>query len=95
MIRLSLHRSHAAIHEEEPVVHFEELAATGWEADLVVRIIPVDEVLHYRAALEQSDELTILELVGQGWNSTIWIDLEKPRLLLGVLRDIDLLNLVW
>ena len=47
-------------------------------------VIAVDEVLQDGTALENTDGLAVGEGVGQGGDAAVGVDLEKPRLLLGV-----------
>ena len=89
-----MHRAHASIQEEEPVVRLVELARALREADLVVFVVLSDQILHDGTALEQPDRFAICESVRKGRNAAIRVDLEEPRFLLGVFRDINLLNFV-
>jgi len=75
-------------------VHLIPLARSLRIADLVVRIILLDEVLHDGARLEEIDSLAISEGIRQGWNATIGIYGKEPGFFLGVLGDFDLLDLV-
>lgn len=47
----------------------------------MVSVVALDEVLHNRAALKQTDELAVGKGVGQGRDAAIGVDLEEPWLL--------------
>lgn len=59
----------------------------------MLRVIAVREVLQDGAALKDADGLAIGESVCEGRNATIGVDLEEPRLLLGVLADLNVCRL--
>ncbi len=95
VISLSLHGPDPSIEEEEPVVDFVSLAATGRIGDLVlVLIVLLDQVLHDAAGFEQADHLAIGKCVCESGNAAVWINLEKPGLFLGVGLDVDLVGFV-
>lgn len=54
--------------------HLNVLARSCWEADLVVAVVSLDQVLHNGPRFEDTDGLAIGEGVGQSWNSAIWVD---------------------
>ncbi len=94
LTRLTLHRTHASVLEEQPVVHLIPPTTTLGVRDLVLGIVAFNQILHDTARLKQIDGLAIGELVCQGWNAAIGVDGEKPILLLCVLADVDLLDLI-
>ena len=55
--------------EGEVQVYFNMFTSTVRERDLVVCVVAVDEVLHYRARFEKSDGFAICEGVCEGWNA--------------------------
>jgi hypothetical protein len=61
---LSLHRPNTRILEKEPVVHFVPLPRALGEADLVVRIVAIDQVLHDASRFEKVDAFAVGEGVG-------------------------------
>jgi len=77
-----------------PVSNLIRFSGAFGEADLVLGIITVYQVLHDTARLEEIDGLAIRKCVGQRWNAAIRIDGTKPRLFLGVFANFDLVNLV-
>jgi hypothetical protein len=91
---LTLHRSYTSILEEQPTVHLIPLPCSFRIANLVVFVVPGDEVLHDRSRLEEINLLSIRESVCKSWDASIGIDLKKPILLLRVLGYFDLLNFV-
>lgn len=64
------------------------------ETDLALLVVLVDKVLHDRARLKEVDLAAIFVDVGESRNAAVWIDLEEPRVLLLVLRELDFLHLV-
>lgn len=94
MVRLALHWPNPSIQEEQPIVDFVRFPRAFREAYEMFRIVLLDEILHDRAGFEKSDGLAILKAVSQSWNPTIWVDFEKPWLLLGVFNNINLVYLV-
>lgn len=58
-------------------------------------IIPLDQVLHDTTTLKQAESLTIVKGIGHGRDSAIRVDIEEPLLLLGVARNIDIMDFVW
>jgi hypothetical protein len=82
---LSLHRTNPRILKEQPVVHLIPLSRSLGIANLVLRIIPLDKVLHDAAALKQTDGIAIGEFVCQRGDAAIGVDLQEPRLFLRVL----------
>ena len=56
VVGLSLHRSDAGVHEEEPVVRLEVLFGAWWVADEVfLAVVCLNEVLHDAAGFEERD----------------------------------------
>ena len=94
MVGLSLHRAHAAVQEEKPVVDFIALAGTLGVGDLVLRVVLLDEVLQDGTGLEEADLLAVGEGVSHGWDAAVRVDLEEPGLLLGVFGSVDLVHFV-
>jgi hypothetical protein len=94
LTRLTLHRPNSSILEEQPVVHLVPLPGTPGEADLVLGVITVNQVLHYAPGLEEVDGLAIREGIGKCWDAAIGVDGAEPWLFLGVLADVDLVGLV-
>lgn len=95
VISLSLHGPDPSIEEEEPVVNFVRLTATGGIGDLVLDfIVLLDEILHDAAGLKEADRLAIGEGVCKSGNAAVWIDLEKPWLFLGVGLDVDFVDFI-
>ena len=64
-----------------PVVGFVVFSRAMRIRDLVVLVVPVDQVLHDGAALKEADAASIVEVVRQGGNPPIGIDFGKPGLL--------------
>ena len=75
MVCLALHRANAGIHEKEPVGDLNGFSAAGWEADFVILVISLDQVLHDAAAFENADFFAVGEGVGDGGDSAIRINL--------------------
>lgn len=70
--------------ETHPAGHLIVLPASGRKRNLVVRVVPVDQILQYGTALEDTNRLAIAERIDNGRDSTIGIDfVQKRRLLLG------------
>lgn len=46
---LPLHGADAGVLEKQPVVHFVPFAGTLSKADFVIRVVALDQVLHYAA----------------------------------------------
>jgi len=95
VVGLPLHRAHAPVQEEEPVVDFVAFARPFGVGDLVLGVVLLDEVLEDGAGLEEADLFAVGEGVGHGWDAAVRVDLEEPWLLLGVLGEIDFVDLVW
>ena len=57
--------------------------------NLPLRVVAVDEVLHDGAALKEIDLLAVGELVGDGGDAAIRVDLAEPGLLLGVFANFN------
>lgn len=89
-----LHWPDTRIHEVHPVVHLVALPAALGEADQVLGIVLLDEVLHDAPRLEQPDRLAIVECVRQRGNAAVGVDVEKPGLFLHVLRHLDFVGRV-
>lgn len=94
LTRLPLHRTNTGVLKEQPVVDFVRLPGTLGEADPVLGIIAVYQVLHDASRLEEIDCLAIRERVSQGGYTAIRIDGTKPRFFLGVFANLDLVDLV-
>lgn len=59
----------------------------------MLRVIAVREVLQNGAAFKDADGLAIGESVCEGGDATIGVDLEEPRLLLGVFANLNIRRL--
>ncbi len=94
VIGLALHRAQAGVLEEEPVGHLVVFTRARGKADTVVTVVLLDQILEDAAGLEDADRLAVGEGVGDGRDAPVRVDLEEPRLLLSVGRDVDVLNLV-
>jgi hypothetical protein len=95
LTRLSLHRAHSSVLEEEPVVRLIPLPRALRKANLVFGIIAFHQVLHDASRLEEIDWFAVGEGVSQCWNAPIGVDSAEPRFFLGIFADLDLLGLVW
>lgn len=60
----------------------------------MLRIVLLDEVLHYTPRLEEADQLAVIEGVCQSRNAAVGVDFEEPGLFLGVLGDVDFVDFV-
>ena len=60
----------------------------------MLRVVPLHKILHDGTRLEQVDRFAVRKRVRQSGNTAVGVDGEKPWLLLGILRDVDLFNLV-
>jgi hypothetical protein len=80
--------------KEQPVVHLIPLPRSFRIADLVVFVVPGNQILHDRSRLEEVDRLSVRECVCESWDAPVGVDLQEPILLLGVLRKFDLLNFI-
>lgn len=83
---------------KQPIVHFIVFTSTSREGELVVVVVLINEVMEYGARFEKSDRIIAGRVgprVGYSWNTTIGIDFEEPRLLLGILGDIYWDCFVW
>jgi hypothetical protein len=69
-------------------------SGTWWVGNLVVFVILFCEVLEDAAGFEKTYLLPIGEGVYKSWNASVRIDLEEPRLFLGVLANINVLDFV-
>ena len=94
VVCLSLHGSDARVEEEEPVVDLVRLTRALGVANEMIFVVLLDEILHDRARLEETNNLPISEGVCQSRDSTIGVDFEKPRLFLDVLSEIDMVRLI-
>ena len=74
---LSLHRPNTCVLKEQPIVHLIVLASSFGKADLVVRIISINEVLHDTARLEEIDGLAVGKVISQCWDAAIGVDLQE------------------
>jgi len=59
----------------------------------MLRVVPVDEILHNGTALEQPDRASVGKGVRQGGNPAIGVYFQEPVLLLGILAEVDPGNL--
>jgi hypothetical protein len=91
---LALHWAYTGVHEKQPVVHLVVLPRAFGEADFVLCVVALNEVLHDATALEEIDSLAISEGVGQSWDSSIGVDGSEPGLFLGVFADVDFVDFV-
>jgi hypothetical protein len=80
------------VHEQSH--HLVPLPRASREADLVLRIIALDQILHDTSRLEEIDRLAIGKGVGQGGDPAIGIDGTEPGLLLRVFADVDFVDFV-
>lgn len=80
--------------EKQPVVHLIPLPRALGIANLVLGIIPLDQVLHDASRLEEVDRLSVGEFISQGRNASIGVNLEEPRLLLCVFAYVDFVGIV-
>lgn len=94
LTRLSLHRSNACIHEEQPIVHLIVFPGAFGETDLVFWIIAIYEILHDASRLEEVDGFAISKGVGYGRDATIGVNGAEPWLLLRVFADVDLVGFI-
>lgn len=65
-----------------PTVHLVVLSRSLRVRQLVLLVVPFDQVLQNRATFKNSDGLPIGELISQGRDSTIGINFEIPWLLI-------------
>ena len=93
-VRLTLHWTYTSVLEEQPIIHLLCLARAARVRDLVIRVILLDKILQDASGFEQTDLLTVREGVRNGRDATIRIDFQEPGLLLGVLPNVDFVNLV-
>ena len=56
---------------------------------LVILVISVHEILQDGTAFPNLELLAVLVLVDDGWDATVGVDVEEPRLFLLMLREID------
>jgi hypothetical protein len=94
LTRLSLHRSNACIHEEQPIVHLIVLPGAFGETDLVFWVIAIYEILHDASRLEEVDGFAIGKGVGYGRDATIGVNGAEPWLFLRVFADVDLVGFI-
>lgn len=88
---MALHGSDSSILEEQPIVHFIPFSGAFGVADVVICVVLFHQILHNGTRFEEVDCFTVGEGVGQRWNAAIWVDGKKPRFLLNVFGDINLL----
>lgn len=62
--------------------------------NLVVLVVAVNEILQNSTALKDADLLAVGELVSEGGDATVGVDLEEPGLLLLILHHLDGVDLV-
>jgi hypothetical protein len=74
--------------------HLIPLPCASREADLVLRVIALDQILHDTSRLEEVDRLAIGKGVGQGGDPAVRIDGTEPGLLLRVFADVDFVDFV-
>jgi hypothetical protein len=74
--------------------HFNRLPTSARIADLVLGVVRIDEVLHYAAAFEDVDFVSVGVSVCQGGNSAVGVDGRKPSGFLLVVRHVYLLHFV-
>lgn len=77
-----------------PADHLPVLPRPIWVRDLVILVIPGDEVLQDGATLKDADGLPVLGGVGDGRDAAVGVDLEEPGLLLLVVLEADGAHLV-
>lgn len=71
---MTLHGPYSSVLVEEPVVHLIPFTRSLWEADLVLGIVALDEVLHDASRFEKVDFFAIRERVGECWDASIGVD---------------------
>jgi hypothetical protein len=74
---LTLHRSNSCILEKQPIVHFVPFPGPLGEADLVLCVVAIDQVLHDASRFEEVDCLPIGEGVSHRWDAAIGVDCEE------------------
>lgn len=57
-------------------------------------IIPLRKVLQDAATLKHVDGLPVRERVRDGGDPAVWVDLQEPGFLLGILTEFDLVDFV-
>ncbi len=60
----------------------------------MIFVVLFDEVLHYGAGFEETDDFAIGELVCESWDAAVGVDFEEPGLFLGVLLDVYVVGFV-
>lgn len=80
--------------EIQPIIALNPISTSGRETYLVLPIIPLSKVLKDTTAFKDPNVLAIRERVCDGGDPSVGIDLQKPRLLLLIGGDVDVLGLV-
>lgn len=93
MVGLTLHGTKTTHLPHQPVGNFPMLARVFGVGNLVVLVVAIDEVLKDGARLKDANGLAIGVSIGQGGDTAIRVDLNEPRLFLGVLGDVDSFDL--
>ena len=78
MICLALHRAHARVLEEEPIVCFVVFSRASRVRNLVVLVVLFSKVLENAAGFEYVDFLAICEGICYRWDASIGVDFKKP-----------------
>ena len=92
---LSLHRTHTRILKKQPVIHLKPLPRAFWVADLVLGVVPLDEVLHDTSALKEIDRLSVRKSIRQCGDPPVGVDFQEPWLFLCVFGELDFVHFVW
>lgn len=82
-------QTYTCVLEEEPVADFICFPGSLGVGNLVLRVVSINEILQDTSGLEDSDLLAVSKGICDGWYAAVWVYLEEPRLLLGVLSEFD------
>lgn len=80
--------------EKQPIVAFPVLPRPSLKRQLVLVVVALGEILQDASTLEYPNLLPIVERVQDGRDAAIGVDFQKPRLLLPVGADVDVLDLI-
>jgi len=94
MVQLPLHGADATVGKEDPLQRLAIVIGLGdgVETEFVVVVVMLLKVQQDGGSLE--DNKVVAVGVNEHWDATVRVQLDEPRLLLNVLRDVDLLDFI-
>lgn len=76
-----------------PACHLPVLFGTTGIRDLVVLVIPFHKILQDGTTFPDLEFVSMLVCVDDGWDATVWVDVEKPLLFLFMFEQFDCTSL--